>query len=121
MTELNLKRAVISCLDSIGSDANRLEIEDVVAKAGDNAPVDDVAIRLLRKGMYVRVYVSAFLFSAVSVYFMPPSKCRLPMVFILSYEYFHRLVQSDQRTGWNDQVRARKGKKVGWVVCDRHF
>merc|ERR1711968_173096 len=51
MTELNLKRAVISCLDSIGSDANRLEIEDVVAKAGDNAPVDDVAIRLLRKGL----------------------------------------------------------------------
>merc|ERR1711871_1071572 len=51
MTELNLKRAVISCLDSIGPDANRLEIEDIVAKAADNAPVDDVAVRLLRKGL----------------------------------------------------------------------
>merc|ERR1711871_271830 len=51
MTELNLKRAIISCLDSIGSDANRLEIEDIVAKAADNAPVDDVAVKLLRKGL----------------------------------------------------------------------
>merc|ERR1711871_1148696 len=51
MAELNLKRAVISCLDSIGPDANRLEIEDIVAKAADNAPVDDVAVKLLRKGL----------------------------------------------------------------------
>merc|ERR1719506_3368135 len=51
MTELNLKRAVISCLDSIGSEANRLEVEDIVAQAADNAPVDDIAVKLLRKGL----------------------------------------------------------------------
>lgn len=52
MTELNLKRAVISCLDSIGSEANRLEVEDIVAQAADNAPVDDIAVKLLRKGLH---------------------------------------------------------------------
>ena len=117
MTELNLKRAIISCLDSIGSDANRLEIEDIVAKAADNAPVDDVAVKLLRKG----VYVSAFLFIAVSIYFIPLPKCRHLMVFIHSYTHIHRVVQSDQRIGRNDQVRAREGKKVGWIVCDWHL
>merc|ERR1711871_268192 len=51
MTELNLKRAVISCLDTIGTEANRLEVEDIVAQATDNAPVDDIAVKLLRKGL----------------------------------------------------------------------
>merc|ERR1711871_891389 len=51
MTELNLKRAVISCLDTIGTEANRLDIEDIVSKAADNAPVDDIAVKLLRKGL----------------------------------------------------------------------
>ena len=55
MTELNLKRAVISCLDTIGSEANRLEIEDIVAKAADNAPVDELAVKLLRKGMFIYI------------------------------------------------------------------
>ena len=56
MTELNLKRAVISCLDSIGSEANRLEVEDMVAQAADNAPVDDIAVKLLRKGLYLLIF-----------------------------------------------------------------
>lgn len=51
LTELNLKRAVISCLDSIGDQADRLQVEDIVAKAADNAPVDDMAVKLLRKGL----------------------------------------------------------------------
>merc|ERR1711871_1066079 len=49
--ELNLKRAVISCLDKIGEDADRLQVEDIVAQAADNAPVDEIAVRLLRKGL----------------------------------------------------------------------
>ena len=61
MTELNLKRAVISCLDTIGSEANRLEIEDIVAKAADNAPVDELAVKLLRKGMFICMYVCMYM------------------------------------------------------------
>ena len=49
--ELNLKRAVISCLDKIGEGADRLQVEDIVAQAADNAPVDEIAVKLLRKGL----------------------------------------------------------------------
>mmetsp|Transcript_19540 Transcript_19540/g.18872 ORF Transcript_19540/g.18872 Transcript_19540/m.18872 type:complete len:1035 (-) Transcript_19540:297-3401(-) len=58
-TELSMKRAVVSCLDlisdvaAIGTNASmaapgRLEVEDIVARAGDSAPTQDVAVRLLR-------------------------------------------------------------------------
>jgi preprotein translocase subunit SecA len=58
-TELAMKRAVVSCLDlisdvaAIGTNASmaapgRLEVEDIVARAGDSAPTQDIAVRLLR-------------------------------------------------------------------------
>ena len=41
--QLNMKRAVISCLDSIGDKANRLDVEDIVAQAADSAPVNGIS------------------------------------------------------------------------------
>jgi hypothetical protein len=61
-TELAMKRAVVSCLDlisdvaAIGTNASmaapgRLEVEDIVARAGDSAPTQDIAVRLLRSAL----------------------------------------------------------------------
>jgi len=51
ITELNLKRAVISCIDEIGASANRLDVEDIIAQAGDSAPTKEPAVRLLRAAL----------------------------------------------------------------------
>ena len=53
VSELNLKRAVISCLDDIGDKANRLEVEDAIAKASDSGPISTVALKLLRQALNV--------------------------------------------------------------------
>lgn len=37
--ELAIKRAVISGLDLVGTQAGRLEVEDIVAQAADSAPI----------------------------------------------------------------------------------
>ena len=50
-TELNLKRAVVSCIDVIGDSATRLDIEDIIAQAGDSAPTKEAAVRLLRSSL----------------------------------------------------------------------
>jgi len=47
-TELMLKRGVISCMDLLSEGAGRIEVEDLVARAGDAAPTQEPAIRLLR-------------------------------------------------------------------------
>jgi len=50
-TELNLKRAVISCLDYIENKADKLVVEDVIAQATDNSPGISVDIRRLRSAL----------------------------------------------------------------------
>ena len=39
VAQQRLKRAVVSCIDQIGETANRLEVEDIVARAADAAPI----------------------------------------------------------------------------------
>lgn len=46
--ELALKRAVVSCGDKLGEETVVLGVEDLVARASDNVPTDDTAVRLLR-------------------------------------------------------------------------
>lgn len=47
-TELNLKRAIVSCLDMIENKADKLLVEDVIAQASDNTPGVNADIRRLR-------------------------------------------------------------------------
>ena len=50
-TELSLKRAVISCLDYIENSSDKLVIEDVVTRAGDNSPGQDTDVRRLKAAL----------------------------------------------------------------------
>jgi preprotein translocase subunit SecA len=50
-TELDLKRAVVSCLDDLSESATVLDVEDVVARAADNGPVSLPSVRLLRAAL----------------------------------------------------------------------
>lgn len=50
-TELNLKRAVISCLDYIENKADKLVVEDVIAQATDSSPGASIDIRRLRSAL----------------------------------------------------------------------
>lgn len=47
-TELDLKRAIVSCSDLLSDSAGRLEVEDIVSQAADSAPVTNSAVKLLR-------------------------------------------------------------------------
>jgi len=49
--ELALKQAVVSCGDELGEAPTALDIEDFVARAADNVPTDNVAVRLLRSAI----------------------------------------------------------------------
>ena len=60
--QLNMKRAVISCLDSIGDKANRLDVEDIVAQAADSAPVNGIYLFILLFFIFVFVCLFVCLF-----------------------------------------------------------
>lgn len=51
-TEIYLKRAIISCLDSFEpSNVDKLAVEDVISSAGENTPGVDIDIRRLRAAL----------------------------------------------------------------------
>ena len=67
--QLNMKRAVISCLDSIGDKANRLDVEDIVAQAADSAPVNGNSLNFLSSCLcLVFVFFCLLLFIVYSSY-----------------------------------------------------
>lgn len=50
-TELELKRAVISACDALGTAATRLEVETIISKAGESMPSPDFEVKLLRAAL----------------------------------------------------------------------
>ena len=50
-TEINLKRAIISCLDTLGENPDKLAVEDMIAQSVESIPTTNIDLKRLRAAL----------------------------------------------------------------------
>ena len=62
-TEINLKRAIISCLDTLGENPDKLAVEDMIAQSVESIPTTNIDLKRLRAALneIINIFDATFL------------------------------------------------------------